>query len=168
MHDGCFDGSLCGNPQRIAWGHKAVNTSILHEIVQAIPVLAAAGGLVYAALQFRGWHSSQYVANFTKLIELQLKLREMVVDDPTLGPDGTPSKEVRGYCYSLMQLSLFEIAWFSHRHGQLTDDYFASWEVSMVSIAKIPAFRAMWQSDRTKILHDGFRKYMETLMQERP
>jgi len=75
LHDVCFDGSLCGNPQRPAWRHKAVNNSILHEIVQAIPLLAAAGGLVYAALQFRGWRTSQYVANLTKLIELQLKLR---------------------------------------------------------------------------------------------
>jgi hypothetical protein len=145
-----------------------VNNSILHEIVQAIPLLAAAGGLVYAALQFRGWRASQFVANFTKLIELQLEIRKMAVDDPTLGPEGTPSKEVRGYYYSLMQLSLFEIAWYSHKYGQLSDDYFASWEVNMRSIAKRPEFDAMWQSDRTKILHDGFRKYMETLMQEGP
>lgn len=92
----------------------------------------------------------------------------MVVDDPTLRPEEAPSKEVRGYYYSLMQLSLFEIAWYSHKYGQLTDDYFASWEVNMSSIAKSPTFRAMWHSDRTKILHDGFRKYMETLVQEWP
>ena len=144
-----------------------MNTSIFNEIVQAIPVLAAAGGVVYAALQFRGWRFSQYVANFTKLIELQLQIRKMVIDDPTLGSEGIPKEEMRVYYYYLIQLSLFEIAWFSHKYGQLTDDYFASWELSMVSIAKRPAFRAMWQSDRTKILHDGFRKYMETLMQER-
>jgi len=168
VHDGWFDGSLCGNPQRLAWGLKAVITLILHEIVQAIPVLAAAGGVVYAALQFRGWRFSQYVANFTKLIELQLQIRKMVIDDPTLGPEGVPKEEMRDYYYNLIQLSLFEIAWYSHKYGQLTDDYFASWEVSMASITKRPAFRAMWQSDRTKILHDGFRKYMETLMQERP
>lgn len=124
MHEGCFDGSLYGNPQRIAWGHITVNTSMLHVILQAIPVLAAAGGVLYAALQFRGWRLSQYVANFTKLIELQLQIRK--------------------------------------------DDYFASWEVNMLSIAKRPAFRAMWQSDRTKILHDGFRRYMERLMQGSP
>jgi hypothetical protein len=142
-----------------------MNTAILHEIVQAIPVLAAATGMLYAALQFRGWRSSQYVENFTKLIELQLQIRKMVMDDPALGPEGVPTAEMRAYYYNLIQLSLFEIAWFSHKYGQLTDDYFASWEVSMASIAKRPAFRAMWQSDRTKILHDGFRKYMETLMQ---
>lgn len=145
-----------------------MNTSILHEIVTAIPLLAAAGGLVYAALQFRGWRTSQYVSNFTKLIELQLQIRKMVVDDPSLGPEGIPREEMRRYYYSLIQLSVFEIAWYSHKYGQLTDDYFASWEVNMSSIAKRPEFRAMWQSDRTKIVHDGFRKYMDTLMQERP
>jgi len=145
-----------------------VNTSILHEIVHAIPVLAAAGGVFYAALQFRGWRLSQYVANFTKLIELQLQIRKMIIDDPALGPEGVPKEEMRAYYYNLIQLSVFEIAWNSHRHGQLADDYFASWKVSMASIAKRPAFRAMWQSDQTKILHDDFRKYMETLMQEKP
>ncbi len=145
-----------------------MNNSILHEIVQAIPLLAAACGLVYTALQFRGWRASQFVANFTKLIELQLQIRKMAVDDPTLRPEGTPPEEVRAYYYSLMQLSLFEIAWYSHEYGQLTDDYFASWEVNMRSVAKRPEFRDMWQSDRTKILHDGFRKYMETLMREGP
>ncbi len=145
-----------------------MNTSLLHEILRAIPVLAAAGGLAYAALQFRGWRTAQYVANFTTLIELQLQIRKMLIDDPALGQEGVPKEEMQVYYYSLIQLSLFEIAWYSHKYGQLTDDYFASWEVSMASIAKRPAFRAMWQSDRTKILHDGFRKYMETLMQERP
>jgi len=90
----------------------------------------------------------------------------MLADDPTLGPDGAPVKDSRGYYYSLMQLSLFEIAWFTRKHGQLTDDYFASWKVSMASTAKGPAFRAIWQSDRTKILHDGFRKCMDALLQE--
>ena len=123
---------------------------------------------MYAALQFRGWRFSQYVANFTKLIELQLQIRKMVIDNPSLGPAGVPAEEVQGYYYSLIQLSLFEIAWYSHKYGQLTDDYFDSWEVSMASIATRPAFRAMWQSDQTKILHDGFRKYMETLMQKWP
>jgi hypothetical protein len=108
------------------------------------------------------------VANFTKLIELQLQIRKMIIDDPALGPEGVPKEEMRAYYYNLIQLSVFEIAWNSHRHGQLADDYFASWKVSMASIAKRPAFRAMWQSDQTKILHDDFRKYMETLMQEKP
>ena len=145
-----------------------METSMLHVILQAIPLLAATGGLVYAALQFGGWRNSQYVANFTKLIELQLQLRKMVVDDPTLIPSDASTEEMRIAYYNLMQLSLFEIAWFSHRYGQLTDDYFASWKSNILSIATRPGFRAMWQSDRTKILHDDFREYMETLMQEKP
>ncbi len=87
-----------------------MNNLILHELVQAIPVLAAAGGVVYAALQFRGWRLSQYVANFTKLVELQLQIRKMVIDDPTLGPEGILKEEMRVYYYNLIQLSLFEIA----------------------------------------------------------
>ena len=50
---------------------------------------AAAGGMVYAALQFRGWRTAQSLANFTKLGELQLQLRKMVVDDPTLAQIAT-------------------------------------------------------------------------------
>jgi len=144
------------------------HVEMFHVILHAIPVLAAAGGLVYAALQFRGWRTSQYVANFTKLVELQLQLRKMVIDDPNLISDQAPAEEMRTFYYSLMQLSLFEIAWFSHRHGQLTGDYFASWEVNMAAVAKRPEFRAMWYSDRPKILHDGFRKYMDTLMERMP
>jgi len=112
------------------------------------------------------------VANFTKLVELQLQLRKMVVDDPTLAPvglalpAGEQGEEMRGYFYNLMQLSLFEIAWFSHQQGQLPDDYFASWVTNMAAITQRPAFQTMWQSDRTKILHEGFRQYMEHMMAE--
>jgi hypothetical protein len=139
-------------------------------VFQAVSALAVAGGLIYAALQFRGWRTAQYVANFTKLVELQLQLRKMVVEDPTLGPVGlalpteAPPADTRGYFYNLMQLSLFEIAWFSHQQGQLPDDYFASWAAHMAAIAARPAFQTMWRSDRTKILHEGFRQYMEQVM----
>ena len=139
-------------------------------VLQTISAPAVAGGLAYAALQFREWRNAQYVANFTKLIELQLQLRKMVVDDPTLAPIGLAvpcearSEELRGFFYNLMQLSLFEIAWFSHAHGQLTDDYFASWVSNMASVARRPAFRGMWQSDAAMILHDGFRQYVGTLV----
>lgn len=127
-------------------------------------------GLVYAALQFRGWRTAQYVSNFTKLVELQLTLRKMVVDDPSLGlvtlslPPGSSKDEMRSYFYNLMQLSLFEIAWFAHKNGQLTADYFASWVVNMSSLSKRASFRTMWKNDNTKILHNGFRDYMKKLM----
>ncbi len=148
-----------------------MNNAMLQVVLQAVSALAVTGGLVYAALQFRGWRTAQYVANFTALVELQLQLRKMVVEDPTLAtlgagmPPETAPDEIRGNFYNLMQVSLFEIAWFSHKHGQLPHDYFASWVANMAVVAQHPAFRTMWQSDRTKILHDGFRQYMNTLLE---
>lgn len=149
-----------------------MNSPMIQTIVQAVSVLSMAGGLFYAALQFRSWRSAQQVANVTKLIELQLQLRKMMVDDPSLAPVGLSmhaslsKEETRAHFYNLMQLSLFEIAWYSHGHGQLTDDYFASWEANMVRIVKRPAFHAMWTSEETKILHAGFRVYMDKLIAE--
>jgi len=149
-----------------------MNNTMLQVMLQAVSALAVAGGLVYAALQFRGWRTAQYVANFTTLVELQLQLRQMVVEEPTLAilgagmsPEIVPD-EIRGYFYNLMQVSLFEIAWFSHQHGQLPHDYFASWVASMAVVVQRPALRTMWQSDRTKILHAGFRQYMNTLLED--
>ena len=149
-----------------------MNNTMLQVVLQAVSALAVAGGLVYAALQFRGWRTAQYVANFTTLVELQLQLRKMVVEEPTLAilgagmsPETAPD-EIRGNFYNLMQVSLFEIAWFSHQHGQLAHDYFASWVASMAAVAQRPAFRTMWQSNRTKILHDSFRQYMNTLLED--
>jgi uncharacterized protein DUF6082 len=141
-------------------------------ILQGISALAVTGSLVYAALQLRSWRTAQYTANFTKLVELQLELRKMRVDDPQLAltdPDLVPAgtqEEVRAYFYELMQLSLFEIAWFSHKHGQLTDDYFRSWVNNMSAVATRRSFQAMWLSSSTKIMHDGFREYLDALMAE--
>ena len=149
-----------------------MNTAMFQVVVQAISTLAVAGGLIYAALQFRGWRTTQYVTNFTELVKLQLELRKMVVDDPALATAGlglpaeTP-ENMRSYYYNLMQLSLFEIAWFSHLNSQLTGDYFNSWVTYMAEVAQRPAFRAMWQSHRAKIIHDGFRQYMNTFMEDR-
>jgi len=90
---------------------------MLQVMLQAVSALAVARGLVYAALPFRGWRTAQYVANFTALVELQLQLRKMVVEEPTLAPLGagmspeTAPDEMRGHFYNLMQVSLFEIGW---------------------------------------------------------
>jgi hypothetical protein len=149
-----------------------VNFNLLQVLIQAIPVLAAAGGLFYAAIQFRGWRTGQYVANFTKLVDLQLQLRKMIVDDPSLDPMGredlarSPAEKTRKYYYVMIQMGVFEIAWFTHKSGQLTDDYFASWEDAMVSILKYPSFHAAWRTDQTKILHEGFRQYVDTLIEK--
>jgi hypothetical protein len=147
-----------------------MNNTVFQLMVQATSILALTGGLIYAALQFRGWRTAQYVTNFTELVKLQLELRKMLVDDPTLAipglgvPSGTRPEDIRSNYYNLMQVSLFEIAWFSHSKGQLTDDYFNSWVTNMAEIAQRPAFHAMWQRNHTKIMHDGFRQYMNTFM----
>jgi hypothetical protein len=85
----------------------------LQIMFQAVSTLAVMVGLAYTALQLRAWRATQYVGNFTKLVELQLQLRKMVVDDPTLAPVGLgiPTdnpEETRGFFYNLMQLSVFE------------------------------------------------------------
>ena len=147
-----------------------MNNAAFQLVVQVLSTLAVAGGMIYAALQFRGWRTAQYVTNFTELVKLQLELRKMVVDDPSLAvpslgmPAETRPEDIRGNYYNLMQLSLFEIAWFSHLKGELTDDYFNSWVMNMTDVARRPAFRSMWLSDRTKIMHAGFRQYMSTFM----
>jgi hypothetical protein len=151
-----------------------MNNAVFQLVVQVMSTLAVAGGMIYAALQFRGWRTAQYVTNFTELVKLQLELRKMVVDDPTLAipslgvPAETRPEEIRSNYYNLMQLSLFEIAWFSHLKGELTDDYFNSWVMNMTDVARRPAFRAMWMSDRTKIMHAGFREYMNGFMADLP
>jgi hypothetical protein len=147
-----------------------MSDSTFHLFVQTVSLLGVAGGLTYTGVQLRNWRNAQYVTNFTKLVELQMQLRKMVVDDPTLavatfGPGIEISpEEIRGDFYNLMQVSLFEIAWFSHRHGQLTEDYFKTWASYMLAVAQRPSFREMWKIDRTKILHDRFRDYMEAII----
>ena len=149
-----------------------MSDSAFHLFVQTVSLLGVAGGLVYTGVQLHNWRNAQYVTNFTKLVELQMQLRKMVVDDPTLaaaslGPGiEISSEEIRGDFYNLMQVSLFEIAWFSHRHGQLTEDYFKTWTVYVKTVAERPAFREMWKIDRTKILHERFRDYMDTVLRQ--
>jgi hypothetical protein len=139
-------------------------------LVQTVSLLGVAAGLAYTGLQLRNWRTAHYVANFTKLVELQMQLRKMVVDDPTLASASLGSgieislEEIRGGFYNLMQVSLFEIAWFSHRHGQLTEDYFRTWTIYMMTVVQRPAFRQMWEIDRSKILHNRFHDYMETVV----
>jgi hypothetical protein len=45
------------------------------------------------------------------------------------------SENIRGDFYNLMQVSLFEIAWFSHRQGQRTKDYVQNlgWKIRVKS-----------------------------------
>jgi len=60
------------NAQSRGEGGTIVNNAMFQVVLQAVSALAVTGGLVYAALQFRGWRTAQHVANFTTLVELQL------------------------------------------------------------------------------------------------
>jgi hypothetical protein len=63
-----------------------------------------------------------------------------------------------------MQLSLFELAWYAHKQGQLPDDYFDSWEKRMIQMGDEEAFRAMLGNPAMKIMHDEFDDYVHALL----
>jgi hypothetical protein len=139
----------------------------LQIILQGVTSFAIAGGLIYTAVQFRAGRKAQHVANFAKLVELQMQLRRMRVEDPSLAQvykddvaDLHDDDEIRFYFMNLMQLSIFEIVWFSHKHGQIPDDYFQSWVKRMLAIEKEDSFRKMIESPSMKILHDEFQQYV--------
>jgi hypothetical protein len=142
-------------------------------VFQIITALSIAGGFLYAAIQFREAKRAAHVANFTKLVEMQMELRKMRVDDPTLAAvythdmQGLTSPEdVRQYFFNLMQLSLFEIAWYSHKLGQLPDDYYQSWVTRMRVIQTEDSFKKMMHSPAMKILHDEFQQLVTTMMKD--
>ena len=144
---------------------------ITRTILQSVSSLALVGSMFYGAIQLRNWHRTQQVANFTKLVELQMQLRRIRVEHPELADvhqhdmDGLNSpKEVQHFFMNLMQLSVFEIAWFSHKMGQLSDDYFRSWESRMRVIQCEKSFRKMWSKPSMKILHDDFEAYIRQLV----
>src|SRR5262245_21550561 len=149
---------------------------------QALSSLAIAGGLIYTALQFRKQRQAQHFANFTKLVEMQMHLREMRVSDPSLASvfrgdvsfaEALPTAEereraVREYFFNLMQLSVFEIVWFGWSHGQIPEDYFRSWEIRMRDIVAERSFRAMWSSPSMKFMHDAFYDFMKRMIDQTP
>jgi hypothetical protein len=147
-----------------------MNLQVIQIILQAVSSFAIASGVLFAAYQFYHWRKAQHVANFAKLVELQLQLRRMRVDDPSLGAvyqhdvEGmTSDREIREYFMNLMQLSVFEIVWFSHRLGQLPDDYYQSWVERMKAIQKEESFRRMIERPSMKFLHDDFQRYMQDM-----
>lgn len=128
-------------------------------------------GLIFTGLQFRHWRRVAHVANFTKLVELQMHLREMRVNEPGLANvykhdvEGRESDEqVKEYFFNLMQLSVFEIVWFSYKEGLIPEVYFKSWERRMIQIAHEVSFVEMFKSKSMKILHDDFERYMADLV----
>ena len=139
--------------------------------LQALSAFAIAGGLLYTAIQFREARKAQSVANFAKLVELQFSLRRLRVEHPALAAVHQEDVqhlhsdfEVQAYFLNLMQLSLFEIAWYAHEQGQLPDDYFQSWAKRMWQLGQDEGFRGMLQSPAMKIMHDGFDAYVRALI----
>lgn len=144
---------------------------ILQVTLQALSSFAIAGGLLYTAFQFREARKSQAVANFAKLVEMQYQLRRLRVEHPSLASVHAhdvehlhSEREVQEYFLNLMQLSLFEIAWYAHKHKQLPDDYFRSWAKRMWQVAQEESFRRMVENPSMKIMHDEFEAYVRRLV----
>ncbi len=145
----------------------------LKVILQAVSSFAIAGGLVYAAIQFREARRAAHVGNYARLVELQMSLRRMRVDDPSLAQvyqhdvaGLATERDIREHFFNLMQLSVFEIVWFADRNGQVPEGYFKSWEARMREVAAEPSFRRMMNSPNMKIMHDDFHRYMLGMVKE--
>jgi hypothetical protein len=126
---------------------------------------------LFTAVQFREARKAQAVANFAKLVELQYQLRKIRVDHPSLASVHKhdvehlhSDREIQEYFLSLMQLSLFEIAWYAHKQGQLPDDYFESWEKRMRQLSEEESFQRMLGNPAMKIMHDDFDTYVRNLL----
>jgi hypothetical protein len=147
------------------------NLQLLQITLQALSAFAIAGGLLYTAIQFREARKAQSVGNFAKLVELQFQLRRMRVENPELAKSSasdvehlhTP-EEVKTYFLNLMQLSLFEIAWYAHQEKQLPEDYFKSWERRIWQLGGEASFRQMLENPAMKIMHDDFDTYVRGLL----
>jgi len=148
------------------------NLQLLQIILQALSSFAIAGGLIFTAVQFSQARKAQLVANFSKLVELQYQLRKIRVEQPSLASVHSQDvehlhseREIQEYFLNLMQLSLYEIAWYAHKHGQLPDDYFHSWTSRMWQVAQEQSFQRMIANPAMKIMHDEFDAFVRRLMQ---
>jgi hypothetical protein len=144
---------------------------IVQITLQALSSFAIAGGLIFTAIQFGHARKAQLVANFSKLVELQYQLRQIRVQYPSLASvhqqdvvNLGSEREIQEYFLNLMQLSLFEIAWYAHEHEQLPDDYFHSWTSRMWQVAQEQSFRRMIDNPSMKIMHDEFDLFVRRLI----
>lgn len=150
---------------------QATTLQLIQVTLQALSAFAIAGGLLYTAVQFRSARRAQSVANFAKIVELQFELRKMRVLNPALAAVSKldvehlkSDREVQEYFLQLMQLSLFEIAWYAHRQGQLPADYFRSWSRRMEQLGGEESFRRMLSTPSVKIMHDEFDAFVRELL----
>jgi hypothetical protein len=144
---------------------------IVQITLQALSSFAIAGGLIFTAIQFGHARKAQLVANFSKLVELQYELRQIRVQYPALASvqqhdveNLHSERDIQEYFLNLMQLSLFEIAWYAHKHDQLPDDYFHSWTSRMWQVAQEQSFRSMIDNPSMKIMHDEFDMFVRRLI----
>lgn len=145
---------------------------VVQIILQALTSFAIAGGLIFTAIEFRHARKAQLVANFSKLVELQSQLRYLRVEEPSLAavsPGDVANlhsdREVQEYFLNLIQLSIFEIAWYAQKHGQIPPDYFHSWTTRMWQVAQERSFRSMLDNPAMKIMHDDFESYIRRLVE---
>jgi hypothetical protein len=148
---------------------QAATFQIVQVTLQALSSFAIAAGLIFTAIQFRQARKAQLVANFSKLVELQYQLRRIRVDNPALASAQDvqnlhTDREIQEYFLNLMQLSLFEIAWYAHRQGQLPLDYYNSWMTRMWQVGRESSFRSMIENPSMKIMHDEFAEYVRELI----
>jgi hypothetical protein len=148
------------------------NLQLLQITLQALSSFAIAGGLIFTAVQFSQARKAQLVANFSKLVELQYELRKIRVEQPSLASVHSQDvehlhseREIQEYFLNLMQLSLFEIAWYAHKHGQLPDDYFHSWTSRMWQVSQEKSFQRMIANPAMKIMHDDFDIFVRHLIE---
>ena len=144
---------------------------IVQITLQALSSFAIAGGLIFTAIQFRHARKAQLVSNFSKLIELQSQLRYLRVENPSLASVSPADvehlksdREIQEYFLNLIQLSIFEIAWYAHEQGQISPDYFHSWTTRMWEVAQEKSFRSMIDNPSMKIMHDEFDAYLRRLI----
>ena len=148
----------------------STNIQVVQIVLQALSSFAIAGGFIFTAFQFRNARKAQLVANFSKLVELQAQLRYLRVERPSLASEKDAEnlksdEEIQEFYINLIQLSIFEIAWYAHKYGQLPPDYFNSWKTRMRDVAQEPAFRSMLENSSVKIMHDDFDDYMRRLIE---
>jgi hypothetical protein len=147
----------------------ATTFQVIQLTLQALSSFAIAGGLIFTAVQFRQAEKAQHVANFAKLVELQFQLRNIRVNHPELAAkDDTENlhtdRDVQVYYLHLMQLSLFEIAWYARQHGQIADDYFHSWSNRIWQLSRDESFMSMLGNPAMKIMHDDFDRFVRRLI----
>ena len=76
--------------------------------------------------------------------------------------------DIKEYFFILMQLSVFEIVWFSYKEGQLPEDYYNSWVERMRAIEAEPSFQRMFNNPSMKLMHNEFQTYIADMLSKLP